>query len=345
MSAHEPAGGSHRIAVVIPCHNEAPSIASVIRDYQQALPDAIIVVADNASTDNTAEIARDCGAQVVFESRPGKGRAVRKLFADVDADIYVLVDGDGECDPAAAPEMVQLVANGTCDMVVGRRMEPDDATSYRRGHRLGNAMLTWIFQKLFGLNITDTLSGYRVMSRRMVKSLPSRATGFEIEAELNAHAAVVGVNVAEVPTSFVGRPFGDESKLNTYRDGIRILRLNLRLFRDARPSLAFSALALPWVAATLWCLYVVINNYIAAGQVISLPNLMAGFIAFMVALMVGMAGITMERITRNRNEAVMLVYLMYPAPCPISHGTANRSDARIADAHGSGQAGPQGPRP
>lgn len=322
-----------RVAVVIPAHNEARAIQDVVGSFRRVLPSAIIVVADNGSTDDTAELARDAGAQVIFEPRLGKGRAVRKLFADVDADIYVLADGDGECDPSCASEMIQLVANGTCDMVIGRREEPGVENSYRKGHRFGNLLLTWIFQKLFQLNITDTLSGYRVMSRRIVKSLPSRASGFEVEAELNAHAAVVGVHVVEVPAPFVGRPFGDASKLNTYRDGMRILRLNLRLYRDARPSAAFTALALPWVIATIWCAYVVINNYATAGQVVSLPNLMAGFIAFMVALMVAMAGITMERITRNRNEAVLLAYLAQPPPCPVSHGTANRSAQRIADIH------------
>lgn len=319
-----------RVAVVIPCHNEAPSIAAVVRGFQQALPGAIIVVADNGSTDDTAERARDAGAQVIFETRIGKGRAVRKLFADVEADIYVLADGDGECDPSSAPEMVRLVADGTCDMVVGRRESTDDA-SYRPGHRFGNWSLTWIFQRLFQLNITDTLSGYRVISRRLVKSLPLRAAGFEIEVELNAHAAIIGVNVVEVPTDFAGRPFGDHSKLSTFRDGARILRLNLRLFRDARPALAFSLLAFPWVLITIWCAVIVAKNYAQAGQVVSLPNLIAGFIAFMVALMLGMAGINMERITRNRNETVLLAYLAQVAPCPISHTSHNRSSERIRD--------------
>ncbi|MEI6621935.1 MAG: glycosyltransferase family 2 protein, partial [Actinomycetes bacterium] len=316
-----------------PCHNEAPSIAAVVHQFQLALPGSIIVVADNGSTDDTAERARDAGAQVVFEPRLGKGYAVRKLFADVEADIYVLIDGDGECDPGSAPEMVRLISDGSCDMVVGRRESPQDTKSYRPGHEFGNGSLTWIFQKLFQLNITDTLSGYRVMSRRFVKSLPMRAAGFEIEVELNAHAAIVGVNVVEVPTTFVGRPYGDSSKLSTFGDGARILRLNLRLFRDARPTLAFTFIAAPWFLITIWSAFVVASNYAEAGQLLSLPNLILGFISFMVALMLEMAGITMERITRNRNEAVLLAYLAQLAPCPISHGSANRSSERIHDAH------------
>lgn len=320
------------IAVIIPCHDEAPSIAQVIRDFRQALPGALIVIADNASTDQTAQIAEREGAFVIPEVRLGKGRAVRRLFADVDADIYVLADGDGECDASAAPRMVQMVANGTCEMVIGKREADNSERTYRPGHRLGNASLTWIFQKLFKLDITDTLSGYRVMSRRLVKSLPSRAVGFEIEAELNAHSAVMDVNVAEVPTRFVGRPFGDESKLSTVRDGTRILRLNLRLFRDARPSLAFSLLSIPWFLATLWCAFVVWRNYDQAGTIISIPNLMGGFVFFMIALMLLVAGMTMERITRNRNEAVLLAYLAQPAPFGVGNAyRSHKGAARYAE--------------
>ena len=177
-------------------------------------------------------------------------------------------DGDGECDASVAPSMVAMVADGQCEMVIGKRIADETERTYRPGHRLGNASLTWIFQKLFKLDITDTLSGYRVISRRLVKSLPSRAQGFEIEAELNAHSAVMDVNIAEVPTRFVGRPAGDDSKLSTVKDGTRILRLNLRLFRDARPSLAFTLLAIPWFLATLWCAFVVWRNYDEAGTII-----------------------------------------------------------------------------
>lgn len=306
------------VAVVIPCHNEAPSIAQVIRDFRKALPKALIVVADNASTDQTAQIAEREGAAVIPEMRLGKGRAVRRLFADVDADIYVLADGDGECDASVAPSMVAMVADGRCEMVIGKRIADEAERTYRPGHRLGNASLTWIFQKLFKLEITDTLSGYRVISRRLVKSLPSRAQGFEIEAELNAHSAVMDVNIAEVPTRFVGRPAGDDSKLSTVKDGTRILRLNLRLFRDARPSFAFTALAVPWFLATLWCAFVVWRNYHEAGTIISIPNLMGCFVFFMIGLTLLKAGITMERITRNRNEAVLLAYLAQPAPYQVS---------------------------
>lgn len=320
-----------RVAVIIPCHNESLAIAAVVHDFHAALPDALVVVADNASADDTAAVAREAGALVVSEPRIGKGWAVRKLFADVDADVYLLTDGDGECDPGSAEQMVQLVADGSCDMVIGSRRSPDGVSSYRPGHRLGNATLTWIFQQLFDFQITDTLSGYRAISRRVVKSFPSRAIGFELEAELNAHAAVVGVNVAEVPTVFRGRPFGDQSKLSTIRDGIKILRLNLRLFRDARPSLAFMTLSLPWFLITIWCLTVALRNYLESGSIISLPNLIAGLIAFMIFLMVLMAGITMERITRNRNEVLLLAYLSQPGTCQISHDMQPHASARTQE--------------
>lgn len=320
-----------KVAVIIPCHNEARAIATVVRDFQAALPDALVVVADNASEDDTAAVASAAGALVVSEPRIGKGWAVRKLFADVDADVYLLTDGDGECDPGSAKQMVQLVADGNCDMVIGSRRSPDGVSSYRPGHRLGNATLTWIFQRLFDFQITDTLSGYRAISRRVVKSFPSRAIGFELEAELNAHAAVVGVNVAEVPTVFHGRPFGDPSKLSTIRDGMKILRLNLRLFRDARPALAFMILSIPWLLITVWCLTVALRNYLESGSIISLPNLIAGLIAFMIFLMVLVAGITMERVTRNRNEVLLLAYLSQPGACQISHEALQNDVGRTGD--------------
>lgn len=304
-----------RVAVLVPCHDEERTVAQVVEAFRSALPEALVVVGDNASTDRTAELARAAGAEVITEQRKGKGMMVRRLMADVDADCYVLVDGDATYDPWAAPAMVDKVLNERLDMVNGSRIASDDEqAAYRRGHRLGNAVLTWIFQRLFGLPLADTLTGYRAFSRRFVKSFPSNATGFEIEAELNAHAALLGVPVGEVDTVYVARPSGSSSKLSTYRDGLRILRLNLRLFRDARPLLSFSLLALPWLLATVLLLIRPVTEYLDTGLVARFPSLIAGVGTFLVSLNLWAAGLVMERVSRNRVEVVRLRYLALPAP-------------------------------
>lgn len=317
------------VAVVIPCHNEAQTIANVVESFRHALPSARIVVVDNASTDATAAVALAVGATVITERRAGKGRAVRRLFSDVDADCYVLVDGDGTYDATAAPAMVRLVQEDGVDMVVGRRVPADAAVAaYRRGHRLGNAMLSWIFSKLFNLGeITDTLSGYRVMSRRFVKSFPLASTGFEIEAELNAHAATIEVPVAEVAAPYYERPEGSESKLSTYSDGIRILRRNLHLFRDARPSLAFSLLASPWLLAGAVGVGVATVEYWQTGLVSRFPTLIVGASALLVAIVTFLVGVVLQRATRNRTEAVRLAYLAIEGPRRVRAGpTSGRRD-------------------
>jgi glycosyltransferase involved in cell wall biosynthesis len=302
-----------RVAVLVPCHNEEHAIATVVRAFRTALPGAEVTVADNASTDRTAELARAAGARVISEPRQGKGFAVRRLFTDVEADCYVLVDGDATYEALAAPDLVRIVLADGVDMVVGARVsEAGDATAYRRGHRLGNAVLTWIFHRLFKLPIEDTLSGYRVLSRRFVKSFPAGSTGFDVEAELNAHAAVVGVPVSEVRTRYIARPEGSESKLDTYRDGWHILRRNLRLFRDARPSLAFSLLALPWLLVAIYLVARAGQGYLDTGTVPHFPSLIAGVGSFIVAANLWVAGLVMERVTRNRNEVIRIAYLGIP---------------------------------
>lgn len=304
-----------QVAVVIPCHNEAPTIAQVVRDFADALPGCLVVVVDNASTDDTAQRARDAGAEVLHEPRPGKGNAVRRLFADVDADCYVMVDGDSTYEAAAAPQLVSQVLDHGVDMVVGARVTPPEVVqAYRAGHRFGNWLLTWVFQRLFLLRIDDTLSGYRAFSARFVKTFPSMATGFEIEAELNAHAASTGVSYAEVRTAYAARPEGSESKLSTIRDGVRILRRNLRLFRDWRPLLSFTALAVPWVLVAAVLLVPVLTEYLRIGLVPRFPSLIASVGCFLVALNLIVSGTVLERVTRNRIEVVRLAYLALPGP-------------------------------
>lgn len=308
-------GRSTRVAVLIPCHNEEATIAKVVSDFRHHLPDALIVVADNNSTDRTTQLAHEAGAVVLRESRQGKGFAIRRLLADVDADCYVMVDGDATYDASVAGQMVEQVLVHGADMVNGERVKgTDQEAAYRRGHELGNTVLTWIFRRLFGLPLKDTLSGYRAMSRRFVKSFPTGATGFEIEAELNAHAAVLDVPVSEIPGTYLERPEGSTSKLNTYRDGIRITRRNLRLFRDARPNSAFFLLSLPWWIAAAVLIWIALSEYWSTGVVLRFPSLIAGVSCLVIAVLLTIAGSVMERVARNRVEAVRLAYLSYPAP-------------------------------
>lgn len=301
------------VAVVVPCHNEAAAIGAVVADFQSHLPGCTVFVADNRSTDNTAQIARDAGAVVLQEPRQGKGFAVRRLFADIDADCYVMVDGDNTYDASAAAGMVELVRDGGFDMVNGARVSDNTDLAYRPGHTLGNAVLSWIFRKLFGLGIDDTLSGYRAMSRRFVKSFPTGASGFEIEAELNAHAAFLSVPITEVQTAYGARGEGSESKLNTYRDGVRILRRNLRLFRDARPALAFLLLAVPWLLVAAALMIVPAIDFLQTGLVARFPSLIVGVGFLVVAVFIIFAGIIMQRTALNRVETARLFYLSYGA--------------------------------
>ena len=223
-----------RIAVLVPCFNEEAAVATVVADFRKALPAAEIFVYDNNSSDRTVAVARDAGAQVRSERRQGKGHVVRRMFADVDADIYVLVDGDATYDAASAPRMIDTLLSDHLDMVVGFRVDQVEA-AYRPGHRTGNWMLTGFLSSVFGQAFKDILSGYRVFSRRFVKSFPVLSDGFEIETELTVHALELALPVAEIETPYYARPEGSFSKLNTWRDGFRILGTILKLYRSEKP--------------------------------------------------------------------------------------------------------------
>ena len=223
-----------RIAVLIPCYNEEKAIAAVVRDFRAALGDVPIYVYDNASSDRTGEVAREAGAIVRFEPIRGKGNVVRRMFADVDADVYVLVDGDDTYEAAAAPQLVQRLLTDGLDLVTAVRTA-EHGEAYRFGHRFGNVLLTGVVARLFGDRFSDMLSGYKVFSRRFVKSFPTQAGGFEIETELTVHALELRMLLAEVPTKYKDRPQGSTSKLNTYRDGFKILWTILTLVREERP--------------------------------------------------------------------------------------------------------------
>jgi glycosyltransferase involved in cell wall biosynthesis len=255
-------GSAPRVAVLVPCYNEALTVARVVADFSAALPGSRVYVYDNRSTDGTGDVARNAGAVVRREERPGKGGVVRRMFADVDADVYVITDGDATYDATRAREMVDLLVRDGLDVVTGVRDHGDRDAAYRRGHRLGNRAFNWLLGALFGERPGDMFSGYRVMSRRFVKSFPAEARGFEIETELTVHALELRVPTAEVVTTYFERPEGSTSKLSTYRDGLRILYTMARLFRDVRPLPFFFACAAVFGAVGLVLGVEVIAEYL-----------------------------------------------------------------------------------
>ncbi|WP_158939983.1 glycosyltransferase family 2 protein [Burkholderia sp. S171] len=301
------------VAVLIPCYNEAATVEAVVRNFQAALPGASIYVFDNNSSDATAELARGVGAVVVQVADRGKGNVVRRMFADVDADVYVLVDGDDTYDASAAPILVsKLLANGLDMVVATRRSEEQEA--YRLGHRLGNVALTQCVGSIFGRTFTDMLSGYRVFSRRYVKSFPAHSKSFEIETELTVHALELSMPVAELATEYKSRPEGSVSKLNTYRDGFRILMMIVKLFRAERPlafySTGFLACALSAIALAI----PLFTTYMETGLVPRLPTAILCTSLMLFATILLVCGIILDAVTHARAEIRRLAYLSYPAP-------------------------------
>ncbi|CAG9264719.1 glycosyltransferase [Paraburkholderia unamae] len=307
--------GTQRIAVLVPCYNEAATIADVVRDFQHALPSATVYVFDNNSSDGTAGIAREAGAVVRAVSDQGKGNVIRRMFADVEADVYVMVDGDGTYDAKAAPQLVDALVSGALDMVVGTRVS-DERAAYRPGHRFGNRLLTQCVATLFGRTFTDMLSGYRAFSRRFVKSFPAHAAGFEIETELTVHALELRMPVAEVATLYGARPEGSESKLNTWQDGLRILLMIVRLFKAEKPLLFFSLGFFVCALLSIVLAVPVIDEYLRTGLVPRLPTalLCAALMLFGAILLT--CGIVLDTVTRGRAEAKRFAYLLHPAPKP-----------------------------
>lgn len=297
-----------RVAVLVPCRNEAVAIATVVGDVRRALPQARVYVYDNASTDETAAIARAAGAIVRYEPVPGKGGVVRRMFADVDADVYLVLDGDATYDASRAGEMVAMVAEQGLDMVIGVR-EHDDEGAYRRGHATGNRAFNAILGLLFGRTPADMLSGYRALSRRFVKSFPAESKGFEIETEITVHALEMRVPTGELPTRYVARREGSASKLSTWRDGARILRFMAHLFRDVKPLAFFAALAGALTAAGLAVGAGVVREYLQTGLVPRLPSAVLATGLMLLAALSFAAGVILESVARGRREAKRLAYL------------------------------------
>ena len=300
-----------RIAVLVPCFNEEAAVATVVRDFHKFLPSATIHVYDNNSTDRTIALAREAGAIVRSERRQGKGHVVRRMFADVDADIYVLVDGDATYDAPSAPSMIEALVNEHLDMVVGLRVDQVEA-AYRRGHRIGNWMLTRFLSSVFGRAFKDILSGYRVFSRRFVKSFPVLSDGFEIETELTVHALELALPVAEVETPYYARPQGSFSKLNTWRDGFRILGTILKLYRSEKPLRFFTVIGGLLAALSIGLAVPVFITYLEQGIVPRLPTALLSTGLMIVAMMSVSSGLVLDTVTRGRREMKLLAYLSQP---------------------------------
>ena len=294
--------------MLVPCFNEEAAVATVVADFRKALPSAEIFVYDNNSTDRTIAVARAAGAQVRSERRQGKGHVVRRMFADIDADIYVLVDGDATYDAASAPRMIDALLSEHLDMVVGLRVDQASA-AYRRGHRTGNRMLTSFLSSVFGQAFKDILSGYRVFSRRFVKSFPVLSDGFEIETELSVHALELALPVAEVATPYYARPEGSFSKLNTWRDGYRILGTILKLYRSERPLRFFTAIGIFLTLVSIGLAIPIIITYIEHGTVPRLPTAVLSMGLMILAVLSISSGLVLDTVTRGRREMKLLAYL------------------------------------
>src|ERR1700731_2850830 len=288
-----------RVAVLIPCFNEEAAVATVIADFRKALPGAEIFVYDNNSSDRTVAVAREAGAEVRSERRQGKGHVVRRMFADVDADIYLLVDGDATYDAASAPRMIEALLSDHLDMVVGIRVDQAEA-AWRSGHRTGNRMLTGFLSSVFGPMFKDILSGYRVFSRRFVKSFPVLSDGFEIETELSVHALELALPVAEIETPYFARPEGSFSKLNTWRDGSRILGTILKLYRSEKPLRFFTLIGIFLMLASIGLAIPVFITYLEQGIVPRLPTAVLSMGLMVLAMLSLSSGLVLDTVTRGR---------------------------------------------
>lgn len=302
---------SPRVAVLIPCYNEEVAIANVIRGFHSELPEARIYVYDNNSTDETVATARAAGAIVRREIQQGKGHVVRRMFRDIDADFYLMVDGDNTYDIGVARTMLMLAQDGPVDLVNCIRLE-SEISAYRAGHRFGNIMLTEVVRRIFGSRVRDMLSGYKVFSRRFVKSFPVLSHGFDIETELTVHALELSMPVAHVEGKYHGRPEGSESKLRTYRDGWRILRMILKLIRHERPILFYGAVAGVLALTSIALAVPIFATYFKTGLVPRFPTAVLATGIMLLAALSLFASVVLDTVTRGRREVRLLAYLQHP---------------------------------
>lgn len=320
------------IAVLLPCYNEAATIGAVVRGFRAALPDAHIHVYDNNSTDGTALHAMLAGAHVVRERRQGKGHVVRRMFADIDADIYIIADGDGTYAPEDAEELVRTLLTERADMVVGtRRGVHDDAG--RQGHALGNRLFNILYRAIFGPDFTDIFSGYRAFSRRFVKSFPAVSGGFEIETEMSVHASRLKLPVSELELHYGRRPEGSHSKLSTFRDGGKILWMFAMLMKETRPFAFFGTISAFFMLASLGFMGPVLAEYFATGLVSRMPTWVLSTALAMISIMLFTAGVILDSVARARAEQLRIHYMSLAAPVSVKDKTsAITLDGKKADA-------------
>jgi glycosyltransferase involved in cell wall biosynthesis len=307
------ADASPKIAVLLPCYNEEAAIAATVAGFRAALPQAMIYVYDNNSKDRTREVAAEAGAVVRAERQQGKGHVVRRMFADIDADVYVMADGDLTYDPKSAPAMVDLLLAEQFDMVVGTRRH-DEKDAYRGGHVLGNKLFTGLLAGLFGRSFSDIFSGYRIFSRRFVKSFPVLSSGFEIETEMSVHALELRMPVGEVETAYGARPEGSQSKLSTFSDGWRILKTIATLYRIERPVLFYGSIGALLVAIAIILAIPLAITYFQTGLVPRVPTAILVTGMTIVAVLCFFAGLILDTVTRGRRELRRLAYLSLAAP-------------------------------
>ncbi|CAN7711188.1 glycosyltransferase family 2 protein [Pseudoduganella sp. LjRoot289] len=306
-----------RIAILLPCYNEALTVAAIVRDFNTCLPGAPVYVFDNNSSDDTVAIARAAGAVVRSVAQQGKGNVIRRMFADIEADIYIMVDGDDTYDASVAPQLAaRLVAEGL-DMLVGTRVT-EEREAYRFGHRFGNKLLTGCVAAVFGNAFTDMLSGYRVFSRRYAKSFAAHAAGFETETELTVHALELRMPVAEVETVYKSRPEGSVSKLSTYRDGTRILWMIVKLFKNEKPLQFFGAAAFASALLSVVLALPLFETYMRTGLVPRLPTAVLCVGLGLLGVLLLSCGLVLDTVTKGRIEQKRFAYLQVPAPAPRS---------------------------
>lgn len=299
-----------KVAVIVPCYNEEAAVTKVVKDFRHALPHAVIHVFDNNSKDQTSRVARDAGATVHFVRAKGKGNVVRRMFADVEADIYVMVDGDATYDAASAPKLIQKLREENLDMVVGCRIEESKANkNYRAGHRLGNRLLTSTVQRIFGGEFTDMLSGYRAFSRRYAKSFPAQSQGFETETELTVHALEIKMPYGEINTPYSERPEGSVSKLSTYKDGWKILKMIIKLYASERPLTFFSIVAGIFLLISVVIITPIALDFLATGFVLKIPTVVVVAALSLLAFISFLVGVILNTVTIGRREVKHLTYL------------------------------------
>jgi glycosyltransferase involved in cell wall biosynthesis len=305
-----------RVAILIPCYNEEKAIGAVVRKFRAAVPEAAVYVYDNNSQDRTVAEAKAAGAIVRSQPLQGKGNVVRRMFADVEADVYVMTDGDETYHAPSAPSMIGKLVEENLDMVVGSRLRTGHQGAFRPGHHLGNRLLTGTVAWLFGNRLQDMLSGYRVFSRRFVKSFPAISTGFEIETELTVHALSLHLPLAEIETPYGARPEGSVSKLRTYRDGFHILKMIVLLFKEEKP-LAFFSLIFGVLALTSLILALpIIDTFMQTGMVPRFPTAILSTGIMLLAFLSLFSGFILDAVTRARREAKLMNYMAYPGPSP-----------------------------